>query len=175
MAATPLSTPKRKHSQMLSDVSLRLNTTKFTFDIDASLDDGSLPDLIMHDADNIALFANTMAATKSASQSRTELTAKKQANSPKTIHFALDDAVVDQSETNFIGDGQNDDDTTAPSITIYDPDDSDDDGTGINGIGFKPTPAIAYSRALRRRQQLAEYKKREEREARARRSLRRGG
>ncbi|KAL8302985.1 hypothetical protein RB600_006728 [Gaeumannomyces tritici] len=58
-------------------------------------------------------------------------------------------------------------------ITVYDPDDEDDDGTGINGIGFKPTPAIAYARTLRRRQQLAEYRKREEREARARRSLRR--
>ncbi|KAK4158741.1 hypothetical protein QBC43DRAFT_223638 [Cladorrhinum sp. PSN259] len=59
-------------------------------------------------------------------------------------------------------------------ITIYDPDDSDDDGTGINGIGFKPTPAIAYARTVKRKQQLAEYKKREEREARARRSQRRG-
>lgn len=59
-------------------------------------------------------------------------------------------------------------------ITIYDPDDSDDDGTGINGIGFKPTPAIAYARNVKRKQQLAEYKKREEREARARRSQRRG-
>jgi hypothetical protein len=60
-------------------------------------------------------------------------------------------------------------------ITIYDPDDSDDDGTGINGIGFKPTPAIAYARTVRRRQLLAEYRKREEREARAKRSLRRRG
>lgn len=60
-------------------------------------------------------------------------------------------------------------------ITIYDPDDSDDDGSGINGIGFKPTPAIAYARTMRRRQQLAEYRKREEREARAKRSMRRRG
>lgn len=60
-------------------------------------------------------------------------------------------------------------------ITIYDPDDSDDDGTGINGIGFKPTPAIAYARTVKRRQQLAEYRKREERDARAKRSQRRGG
>ncbi|KAH6623369.1 hypothetical protein F5144DRAFT_550922 [Chaetomium tenue] len=60
-------------------------------------------------------------------------------------------------------------------ITIYDPDDSDDDGTGINGIGFKPTPAEAYARTVRRRQQLAEYRKREERDARAKRSLRRRG
>lgn len=58
-------------------------------------------------------------------------------------------------------------------ITIYDPEDEDDDGVGINGIGFKPTPAIAHARTMKRRQQLAEYKKREEREARTRRSLRR--
>lgn len=60
-------------------------------------------------------------------------------------------------------------------ITVYDPDDEDDDGTGINGIGFKPTAAIAYARTMKRKQQLAEYKKREEREARAKRSQRRRG
>lgn len=60
-------------------------------------------------------------------------------------------------------------------ITIYDPNDEDDDGTGINGIGFKPTPALAHARALRRRQQMAEYRKREEGDARARRSQRRSG
>ncbi|KAI2616909.1 hypothetical protein GGS26DRAFT_438688 [Hypomontagnella submonticulosa] len=58
-------------------------------------------------------------------------------------------------------------------ITVYDPEDKDDDGTGINGIGFRPTPAMAYARAQKRRQQLAEYKKREESEARARRNQRR--
>ncbi|TLS27685.1 hypothetical protein PpBr36_04314 [Pyricularia pennisetigena] len=58
-------------------------------------------------------------------------------------------------------------------ITVYDPNDEDDDGVGINGIGFRPTPAIAHARSMKRRQQLAEYKKREEREARARRNLRR--
>ncbi|KAI0104621.1 hypothetical protein GGR51DRAFT_223377 [Nemania sp. FL0031] len=58
-------------------------------------------------------------------------------------------------------------------ITIYDPEDKDDDGTGINGIGFKPTAAVASYRAQKRRQQLAEYKKREESEARARRNQRR--
>ncbi|KAI1443216.1 hypothetical protein F5Y02DRAFT_225905 [Annulohypoxylon stygium] len=58
-------------------------------------------------------------------------------------------------------------------ITVYDPEDKDDDGTGINGIGFKPTPAIAYARAQKRRQQLADYRKREESEARARRNQRR--
>lgn len=60
-------------------------------------------------------------------------------------------------------------------ITIYDPDDSDDDGTGINGIGFKPTAAVAYARGMKRKQQLAEYRKREEKEARARRNMRRRG
>ncbi|KAF5024911.1 hypothetical protein F66182_2995 [Fusarium sp. NRRL 66182] len=59
-------------------------------------------------------------------------------------------------------------------ITIYDPEDEDDDGTGINGIGFKPTPALAQARTIKRRQQMAEYRKREESEARARRSQRRG-
>ncbi|KAM3516162.1 hypothetical protein MY11210_000184 [Beauveria gryllotalpidicola] len=58
-------------------------------------------------------------------------------------------------------------------ITIYDPDDKDDDGTGINGIGFRPTPAMAHARSLKRRQQITEYRKREESEARARRNQRR--
>ncbi|KXJ90188.1 hypothetical protein Micbo1qcDRAFT_164710, partial [Microdochium bolleyi] len=58
-------------------------------------------------------------------------------------------------------------------ITIYDPEDKDDDGTGINGIGFRPSAAVAHQRAQKRRQQLAEYKKREESEARARRNQRR--
>ncbi|KAI1438067.1 hypothetical protein GGR50DRAFT_523960 [Xylaria sp. CBS 124048] len=58
-------------------------------------------------------------------------------------------------------------------ITVYDPEDKDDDGTGINGIGFKPTAAVAYRRAQKRRQQLIEYKKREESEARAKRNQRR--
>ncbi|GKT55815.1 hypothetical protein ColTof4_11771 [Colletotrichum tofieldiae] len=60
-------------------------------------------------------------------------------------------------------------------ITIYDPEDEDDDGTGINGVGFMPTAAMAYARTQKRRLQLAEYKKREESEARARRSQRRRG
>ena len=51
--------------------------------------------------------------------------------------------------------------------------DPDDDGTGINGIGFKPTPALAYARSQKRRQQLNEWKLRETREARAKRSERR--
>ncbi|KAM4056566.1 hypothetical protein HRG_003436 [Hirsutella rhossiliensis] len=58
-------------------------------------------------------------------------------------------------------------------ITIYDPDDDDDDGTGINGIGFKPTPALAHARAMKRRQQMADYRRREESEARTKRSQRR--
>ena len=51
--------------------------------------------------------------------------------------------------------------------------DPDDDGTGQNGIGFKPTPALAYARSQKRRQQLNEWKLRETREARAKRSERR--
>ncbi|KFA62049.1 hypothetical protein S40285_02151 [Stachybotrys chlorohalonatus IBT 40285] len=58
-------------------------------------------------------------------------------------------------------------------ITVYDPEDEDDDGTGINGVGFKPTPALAHARSMKRRHQMAEYRKREESEARAKRSQRR--
>ncbi|KAL6870488.1 hypothetical protein J3F83DRAFT_736506 [Trichoderma novae-zelandiae] len=60
-------------------------------------------------------------------------------------------------------------------ITIYDPEDKDDDGTGINGVGFKPTPALAHARIMKRRQQMAEYRKREENEARNKRMQRRRG
>ncbi|KAL6852986.1 hypothetical protein ACO1O0_007535 [Amphichorda felina] len=60
-------------------------------------------------------------------------------------------------------------------ITVYDPNDADDDGTGINGVGFRPTPALAHARVMKRRLQMAEYRKREESEARARRSQRRHG
>lgn len=60
-------------------------------------------------------------------------------------------------------------------ITGHNPDDPDDDGEGINGIGFKPTPAIAYARAEMRRKQLADYRSRESKEARAKRSERRRG
>ncbi|CAF9913744.1 MAG: hypothetical protein GOMPHAMPRED_008014 [Gomphillus americanus] len=55
----------------------------------------------------------------------------------------------------------------------HDLDDSADDGQGINGIGFKPTPAIAYARSQRRKQQVAEWKTREAKEARQRRMDRR--
>nr|POE93195.1 hypothetical protein CFP56_19207 [Quercus suber] len=51
----------------------------------------------------------------------------------------------------------------------------DDDGEGINGIGFKPTPAIAYARSQRRRQQVHEWKAREAREARQKRFAKRRG
>lgn len=58
-------------------------------------------------------------------------------------------------------------------ITGHDPTDPNDDGYGINGLGFKPTAAIAWARSQKRKQQLAEYKNREAREARQRRSERR--
>lgn len=60
-------------------------------------------------------------------------------------------------------------------ITIYDPNDADDDGIGVNGLGFKPSATIAHSRQAKRRQQVAEYRKREENEARSRRNERRRG
>ncbi|KAL9600986.1 MAG: hypothetical protein Q9219_002808 [cf. Caloplaca sp. 3 TL-2023] len=55
-------------------------------------------------------------------------------------------------------------------ITGHDPKDPADDGYGINGVGFLPTPAMASARAERRKRQVAEWKSREAKEARQRRS-----
>ncbi|CAG8952537.1 hypothetical protein HYFRA_00009642 [Hymenoscyphus fraxineus] len=60
-------------------------------------------------------------------------------------------------------------------ITGHDPSDPEDDGEGINGIGFKPTVQEAHVRAQKRKAQMAEYKTREAKEARARRNERRRG
>ncbi|KAK7529988.1 uncharacterized protein J3D65DRAFT_641863 [Phyllosticta citribraziliensis] len=49
----------------------------------------------------------------------------------------------------------------------------EDDGYGINGVGFRPTHAVAQQRVLRRRQQILEWRAREAREARQKRSERR--
>jgi hypothetical protein len=57
-------------------------------------------------------------------------------------------------------------------ITGHNPSDPDDDGEGINGVGFKPTAAIARARSERRRKQLADYKSREDKEARDARAKR---
>ncbi|KAL8674752.1 MAG: hypothetical protein Q9168_000836 [Polycauliona sp. 1 TL-2023] len=54
-------------------------------------------------------------------------------------------------------------------ITGHDPKDPTDDGEGINGVGFIPTPAMASARAERRKKQVAEWKSREAKEARQRR------
>lgn len=58
-------------------------------------------------------------------------------------------------------------------ITGHDPQDPTDDGYGINGIGFLPTPSIAKDRAERRKRQVAEWRSREAKEARQKRSDRR--
>lgn len=58
-------------------------------------------------------------------------------------------------------------------ITGHNPDDPSDDGYGINGIGFRPTAAMAWSRSQRRKQQLIDYKNREAKDARQQRSERR--
>lgn len=51
----------------------------------------------------------------------------------------------------------------------------DDDGEGINGIGFRPTPAIAQARTQKRKQQVHAWRAREAREARQRRFEKRQG
>ncbi|THY30162.1 hypothetical protein D6D00_03086 [Aureobasidium pullulans] len=55
-------------------------------------------------------------------------------------------------------------------ITGHNIDDTaDDDGEGINGIGFIPTPAMVTKRSEQRRRQILEWRARESREARQRR------
>ncbi|KAJ5174826.1 uncharacterized protein N7482_000703 [Penicillium canariense] len=58
-------------------------------------------------------------------------------------------------------------------ITGHNPTDPTDDGYGINGVGFKPTAAIAWARSQKRQRQVAEWKSREAREAREKRRERR--
>ncbi|RAL10860.1 uncharacterized protein BO97DRAFT_406637 [Aspergillus homomorphus CBS 101889] len=60
-------------------------------------------------------------------------------------------------------------------ITGHDPTDPNDDGYGINGIGFKPTAAMAWARSQKRQKQVADWKSREAREAREKRRERRDG
>lgn len=60
-------------------------------------------------------------------------------------------------------------------ITVYDPEDKDDDGAGMDGVGFQPPPAIARAIALKKRQQLLAYKKMVDGDARAKRNERRRG
>lgn len=60
-------------------------------------------------------------------------------------------------------------------ITGLDHNDPADDGYGINGIGFIPTPAVANARVKHRKRQIAEWKSREAKEARQKRvEMRRG-
>ncbi|KAL4796877.1 hypothetical protein BDV19DRAFT_387748 [Aspergillus venezuelensis] len=60
-------------------------------------------------------------------------------------------------------------------ITGHNATDPDDDGYGINGVGFKPTAAIAWARTQKRQKQVSEWRNREAREAREKRRARRVG
>ena len=51
--------------------------------------------------------------------------------------------------------------------------DVDDDGEGINGIGFRPTTAIEWKRRQGRKRQISDWKAREANEDRRRRIERR--
>ena len=79
-----------------------------------------------------------------------------------------DDASIDQIALTW-----QDDEITGQDIDMTLPDDAD--GLGINGIGFKPTPAMAYARSQKRKQQISDWKAREARDARQKRMQRRRG
>lgn len=53
--------------------------------------------------------------------------------------------------------------------------DPEDDGYGINGVGFRPTPAMLAARSAKRRRQVDEWRSRELREERRRRAEGRKG
>lgn len=59
-------------------------------------------------------------------------------------------------------------------ITVYDPEDSDDDGEGMDGVGFQSPPGAARATARKKMKQLAEYRRMVEREAREGRRRKRG-
>ena len=63
-----------------------------------------------------------------------------------------------QSELSPLGDNINDEFWSDAEITGHKPTDPDDDGYGLNGLGFQPTTAMAYSRSQRRKQQIADYR-----------------
>jgi len=86
-------------------------------------------------------------------------------NRPPSPMDIRDDMSVDQAALTW-----QDDEITGHDI---DTTSVDDDGEGINGIGFKPTPAIAYARSQKRKQQVSEWRAREARDARQRRFERR--
>ena len=89
-------------------------------------------------------------------------------NTAAALSLALEDSpLIDQAALTW-----QEDEITGQDIDATSP---DDDGEGINGIGFKPTAAIAYARSQKRKQQVNEWKAREAREARQRRFERRRG
>ncbi|TKA64276.1 hypothetical protein B0A49_06589 [Cryomyces minteri] len=91
---------------------------------------------------------------------------------------ALHDPSTMDSSSAFVAEGPTPDAlmTNSPPVSLSSLNNADeDDGTGINGIGYRPTPAVAYARSQRRKMQVHEWKVREAREARGRRMERRKG
>lgn len=107
------------------------------------------------------------------SQSRASAKPKKRSGTPPLFGTAEASLETDDGERRVVDEERAALTWHDEEITGHNPDDPDDDGEGINGIGFKPTPAMAYARTEKRRQQMLEYKNREAREARAKRSERR--
>lgn len=107
------------------------------------------------------------------SKSRASTKPKKRSGTPPLLGGGEASLEIDDEERRVVDEERAAMTWHDDEITGHNPDDPDDDGEGINGIGFKPTPAMAYARTEKRRQQMLEYKNREAREARAKRSERR--
>lgn len=102
------------------------------------------------------------APTTQSSQNRDETVGSVLSPASSTEDASLDQIAMTWQDDEITG---HDIDTTTP----------DDDGLGINGIGFKPTAAIAYARSQKRKQQVTEWRAREARDSRQKRFERRRG
>ncbi|KAF3490943.1 uncharacterized protein GIQ15_00460 [Arthroderma uncinatum] len=98
----------------------------------------------------------------STSKARSDMAESSHPSSPPPCH---ETASIDPDEESLTWDDS--------EITGHHATDPNDDGYGLNGIGFKPSAEVAWDRSQRRKEQVAEWERREAREAREARSRRR--
>ena len=75
---------------------------------------------------------------------------------PKPLSIDMDEKTDERDELTEPASSLHWDDS---EITGHDPSDPEDDGEGINGIGFRPTAAMARDRAEKRRKQIEGWKR----------------
>ena len=126
---------------------------------------------------SLPLITGTVPTTVNSESNRLDEGVSQGRPTPRRKDVDSGEATVEMSNTqpalSPLGENINDEFWSDAEITGHKPTDPDDDGYGLNGLGFQPTTAIAYSRSQRRKQQMADYRYREAREARRQRLERR--